>query len=464
MSSPGYTQVPPDSLKSPHLSTFAQAQASPLPTHNVSYRNGAGSPPPHLSVLHALTSRPLRISAWGLAIVSLLVVAAHFPSSSTSGSRRLGLGSYASLGAWKSSTAGSRKLESNEALMDPTFTVDEKTGLRMPPDVYAAALNPYKRANAAMVSLVRNSELGAMQESMRHIEERFNRKFGTDLSALRWVFMNEEPFTEEFKSGVLGMTRSEVHFAQIPPEHWSYPSWVNQTYAAEERQKMVDENVIYGGSESYRHMCRFNSGFFFKQKVLEPFDYYWRVEPGIAYSCDLDYDPFLFMQANNKKYGFTIALYEYERTIQTLWSTVREFVGLHPEYVAQNNAVDFLVDNHQGIDGRYNLCHFWSNFEIGDMRFLRSQAYQDFFEHLDQTGNFFYERWGDAPVHSIAAALFLPADEIHFFGDIAYTHNPYTHCPIEDSLYTSGKCNCDRQRNFDYDGYSCYNRWKVLFG
>lgn len=38
-----------------------------------------------------------------------------------------------------------------------------------------------------------------------------------------------------------------------------------------------------------------------------------------------------------------------------------------------------------------------------------SQAY---FEHLDHTGGFFYERWGDAPVHSLAAAMFLNASEV----------------------------------------------------
>lgn len=28
-----------------------------------------------------------------------------------------------------------------------------------------------------------------------------------------------------------------------------------------------------------------------------------RVEPNVEFYCDLDYDPFLFMQENNKKYG-----------------------------------------------------------------------------------------------------------------------------------------------------------------
>ena len=35
-----------------------------------------------------------------------------------------------------------------------------------------------------------------------------------------------------------------------------------------------------------------------------------------------------------------------------------------------------------------------------------------FFEHLDKKGGFYYERWGDAPVHSIGAALFAKKEQI----------------------------------------------------
>ena len=38
-----------------------------------------------------------------------------------------------------------------------------------------------------------------------------------------------------------------------------------------------------------------------------------------------------------------------------------------------------------GQHGGYNLCHFWSNFEIGDLRFFRSEAYQEFFSYLDRS-------------------------------------------------------------------------------
>lgn len=45
--------------------------------------------------------------------------------------------------------------------------------------------------------------------------------------------------------------------------------------------------------------------------------------PDVTFFCDIDYDPFLIMQDQNKLYGFTISLYEYEATIPTLWDTVK---------------------------------------------------------------------------------------------------------------------------------------------
>lgn len=106
------------------------------------------------------------------------------------------------------------------------------------------------------------------------------------------------------------------------------------------------------------------------------------------------------------------------------------------------------------------LQHFtnigqWSNFEVGDLNWLRSKAYIDFFESLDQDGGFFYERWGDAPVHSIAAGLMLPKDQIHFFNDIAYYHVPFTHCPTGEKHRQDLKCHCNPKDNFDWKGYSC---------
>lgn len=310
---------------------------------------------------------------------------------------------------------------------------------------------PAKRVKATFVTLARNSELYDLIKSIRRVEDRFNRKFNYD-----WVFLNDEPFTDEFKDLTSAIVSGKSKYGLIPKEHWSYPEWIDKDKAAEARKKMKEAKIIYGDSESYRHMCRFESGFFWQNPLLDEYDWYWRVEPGIQIHCDLDYDLFKYMEDNDKVYGFTISIHEFRATIESLWKHTTDFLKIHPEYVAKDNLLDFISD-----DGgeTYNLCHFWSNFEVASLKFWRSQAYRDYFEYLDKTGGFFYERWGDAPIHSIAAALFLPRDKIHYFEDVGYNHGVYTQCPLNNEFRYKHKCHCNPTSDFTFRGYSCGKKY-----
>ncbi|KAJ7657492.1 hypothetical protein B0H17DRAFT_1213531 [Mycena rosella] len=105
---------------------------------------------------------------------------------------------------------------------------------------------------------------------------------------------------------------------------------------------------------------------------------------------------------------------------------------------------------------------------------------------------------GDAPVHSIAAALFASKYQIQvglrsvlllstcyrripfsisrvvrrpdadydrrFFKEIGYEHNPYTHCPKDPGMWERGRCGCGPQRSFDYNGHSCMRQWDNFMG
>ncbi|ODV94972.1 hypothetical protein PACTADRAFT_50808 [Pachysolen tannophilus NRRL Y-2460] len=311
--------------------------------------------------------------------------------------------------------------------------------------------NEYQRENATFVTLCRNSDLWQMMNAIKRIEDRFNRKFKYD-----WVFLNNEEFSDQFKRLTSSLISGTAKYGVISSDHWSYPDFIDQEKAKKSRQEMEKKGIIYAGLESYRHMCRFNSGFFYKHPLMLPYKYYWRVEPDINIFCDVDYDLFKYMRENNKTYGFTISIYEFRATIETLWSTTKEFLSKYPKFVAQNNLMNFISDDK---GNEYNLCHFWSNFEIADMDFWRSEAYEKYFQYLDNSGGFFYERWGDAPVHSIAAALFLSKDKIHFFDDVGYNHGVYSMCPIDENLRMEKKCYCDPEQDFTFRGYSCGKRY-----
>ncbi|KAG5418103.1 KRE2 [Candida metapsilosis] len=315
---------------------------------------------------------------------------------------------------------------------------------------------PTEKVKATFVTLARNEELYDLIKSIRVVEDRFNRKFNYD-----WVFLNDVEFTQEFKDLTTAICSGKTKYGLIPKEHWSYPDWINLEKAEATRKQMKQAKIIYGDSESYRHMCRFESGFFWRNPLLDEYEWYWRVEPGIEINCDLNYDLFRYMQENNKVYGFTISIHEFEKTIPTLWQHTKDFIEKNPQYVAKDNFMDFISDDGGAT---YNLCHFWSNFEIANLNFWRGEAYRKYFEYLDSTGGFFYERWGDAPIHSIAAALFLPKDKIHYFEDVGYRHHVYGQCPLNAQFRYDHKCSCKPKDDFTFQGYSCGKKYYDKMG
>lgn len=102
--------------------------------------------------------------------------------------------------------------------------------------------------------------------------------------------------------------------------------------------------------------------------------------------------------------------------------------------------------------------------EIGDLRFFRGEEYQNLFHHLDKTGKFYAERWGDAPsrfpsllllssgeglslnfsacalptVRSVALSMFRNFTNIHFFEDISYLQ--YVFALVPSPIYELTLC------------------------
>ncbi|KAJ1955828.1 alpha 1,2-mannosyltransferase 2.4.1, partial [Dipsacomyces acuminosporus] len=250
-------------------------------------------------------------------------------------------------------------------------------------------------------------------------------------------------FTEEFKTKIMAMTRAPVYFGKLPKSHWGLSPYVTK----EKVDKALEYNkdrYLYGGSFSYRLMCRYQSGFIHKHPLLKNLDYYWRIEPGVEYFCDLPYDPFKYMKDHKLIYGFTVTPMEKALTVETLWNHTRHWMLENPHFLPEKSFIHWVVNE----KAKYTLCHFWSNFEIVDLSFYRSEAYESYFQYLDKAGGFFYERWGDAPVHSMAASILLRKEQLHWFEDIGYHHPGYTHCPNKPQM--AKKCVCNQSDNYMY--------------
>lgn len=294
------------------------------------------------------------------------------------------------------------------------------------------------KQNAVILILCRNSDKNGIAKTIENFEERFNKKYNYP-----YVFLNDKEFTNEFKTHLKKVTKNSIKFGKIDEETWNMPKDIDKKKAKSNWNRMMSLGVPYADKESYHNMCRFYAMSFYKHELLLDYDYYWRIEPDVKFHCDINFDPFDYLHKNNKKYGFVISIYEFMASIETLMLWTAKFLIKH--HVSFKNNLTFMFDN-----GKYNGCHFWSNFEIASFDFFRSQIYNQYVDFLNNTGGFYYERWGDAPIHSIAAALFLNKDQIHFFNEIGYTHDIFTHCP-QNGL----NCDCEINRSVDFTPYSC---------
>jgi mannosyltransferase len=131
------------------------------------------------------------------------------------------------------------------------------------------------------------------------------------------------------------------------------------------------------------------------------------------------------MARNNKTYGFTIAVKELKETVPNIFRYASAYKrnnnltskGLWemflepppekpaaPEDDKKDSLPEDILNTEPGyrnlpdidpeaMNGeKYNMCHFWSNFEIARLDWFRSKEYEDFFQMMDRSGGFWMER------------------------------------------------------------------------
>ncbi|KAJ1949804.1 hypothetical protein EC988_004620 [Linderina pennispora] len=250
---------------------------------------------------------------------------------------------------------------------------------------------------------------------------------------------------------------ASVEFGLIT-ENWGYPDWVDKSRAHNEALDWADRNDMDADTQGYRHMVRYWAQPFADHPALQKYRYVWRLEPGSHYTCDFVEDPLTLMQSRNLTYGFAISIQDNTDSIPSLWATAQSFMHDNLNMMlSRDNSLEWLLTRHSSGLVEFNRCLFLTNFEIVDLTFVRSQLYRKLFEYLDRRSGFYYERWSDASVRSLAAAMFLKSDDVHWFSDVGYKHDFLQHCPSE--LNRQMLCHCDPKKSTHMYPMSCSARW-----
>ncbi|KAJ3883811.1 nucleotide-diphospho-sugar transferase [Lentinula edodes] len=327
--------------------------------------------------------------------------------------------------------------------------------------------------NRVIFMLVAPSRIHQATLALLNVENRFNRRLQYPYVLFTASEEESAMVTEEDKRKIDWITQGRAKFAVLTEESWDIPDFYDKS--------RVEESLhTIGFSFGYRAMCRFYSGFFWQHPALAQYDWLWRLDTDIEFHCDIPYDPIDRMMDAGALYGFVQVNEDANWVQPSLARNVSEF--LFDYYQSHSTSADavsingglpaappdvnhgFVWHGKEGIEkaligeagsNEWTKMCMYNNFEISHRSIWESEIYTAFFKHLDQAGGFFYERWGDSPVHSFGVAMTLRKDQVMQFHDLGYQHQGWAYeCAQLD------RCTCSQEdvaADFDDQGYAWFN-------
>ena len=167
-----------------------------------------------------------------------------------------------------------------------------------------------------------------------------------------------------------------------------------------------------GFSIGYRHMCRFFAGEIFKHPELQSYNFVWRLDTDSFILNKFGYDVFEKMNTNNSIYGYINIQNDNEGVIKNLWPSCSKYFNS----INKNN----IFEN----DSEFHFRKvFYTNFEIFNMSWFKSEEYQSFYNYIDESAGIYKYRWGDHVIRYIALNSLVDKDKLLFFNDIDYFHS-----------------------------------------
>jgi len=162
-----------------------------------------------------------------------------------------------------------------------------------------------------------------------------------------------------------------------------------------------DESAFF--SLGYRHMCRFFAGDLFIHTFFEKVKYIMRLDCDSYIHSPLTYDPFEIMSKGKYVYGYLGTETDMDYVIEGFNDACKTY----------------FKDKYD--PSTYNLM-YQTHFFVADVQYFKNSEYIKFFDYVDQTGNIYIKRWGDAVIQYQGITNTVNSDQIYQFDDLAYRH------------------------------------------
>ncbi|GKT57951.1 glycolipid 2-alpha-mannosyltransferase [Colletotrichum tofieldiae] len=181
---------------------------------------------------------------------------------------------------------------------------------------------------AAFVALVAEDQLDQMVASVAQLEQRFNSKYRYD-----WVFFSFEELSEDFKDATSNTTTGTVTYNLIPQQHWPISRSSDPVH--------FETGLV----RAAHHKRRWFAGLFAREKRLQAYDWFWMVEPGTQFMCDINVDVFRKMRARGIAYGVNEISFQPDDSSKLLWQNTKSFMAKHSDLVRPTADITWILSD-----------------------------------------------------------------------------------------------------------------------
>lgn len=215
------------------------------------------------------------------------------------------------------------------------------------------------------------------------------------------ILFHDELFTSDTQDDILKYLSTKpsvsIRFYKVTLET---PAWINQELM---NSSITNKPVDWWRDEGYRNMCRFYSVELIK--YLTNYEYYMRLD------CDsFIEEPIVDVVALCKNGSIDYVCHKTQIDChicnQQLIESTLKFMN------ANNINVELPICI---INGNTYINAFYNNFHITRVGFWQNEQVKQYIDFLDKTGNIYYYRWGDAPIHTLALKMFRGKTQIMTF-------------------------------------------------
>jgi len=275
--------------------------------------------------------------------------------------------------------------------------------------------------NAAILILTQNTieRKVYLKTTLYFLFKHFNNKYRYPI-----LILHEGDYTErdqiEIITGIRGDCKNLIKFKEIDKTDFEIPQHIDK----DKLDKCVNTQIVpYWRNKKYRSMCYFWIKHFIK--YCEKYDYIMRLDDDSIIEEPITTDLFKLLNDNNNIYMSNIIHIDcgicnfemkelFQKNLPNIDNEKLDKLFVKTDITNKQTIYNKLKELYKIVNDKeyekdiitINMpIMYYNNFFITNVNFWKRDDVLKIIDNIDKSGNIFYYRYGDAPIHTLIVSL-----------------------------------------------------------